>query len=276
MAKSFEEWVNHYDGNEAGMTIRDVVGDPDVLRWMNMTWDKSKESKSCQHRIVDARNKVVKSGYMCIDCGMLFSAYGDQPVQPVTEEFMDITDMLKLESMTPVEGCDEIYKHYATTFGRTPDAFMAKVVGETKQRLMMWWGYHRETIRAALEAYDPEATSQPVQSWLKDGEIAKVINDLRYVALKFQGTQQLRERIAHIVVPLLKRVSRPIHTQVTKPFIITDMEKQFPDMANALSLWGAARQPDECVQSYERVEKELEKIVNHEVRLAAQPTKDTR
>lgn len=39
---------------------------------------------------------------------------------------------------------------------------------------------------------------------LKDGEIAKVVNDLRDVALQFHGAQQLRERIAHIVVPLFK------------------------------------------------------------------------
>lgn len=40
----------------------------------------------CQHRIADARNPIVKSGYLCIDCGALFSAAdhaGAEPAQPV-------------------------------------------------------------------------------------------------------------------------------------------------------------------------------------------------
>lgn len=83
------------------------------------------------------------------------------------EGFMDITDMLKLESISPLEGYDEIYKHYATTFGRTPDAFMQKVVGETEQRLMMWWGAHRESIRAALvlqESTSITSSANPTKS----------------------------------------------------------------------------------------------------------------
>ena len=39
----------------------------------------------CTHRVVDARNSIVKSGYMCIDCGALFAAadHGAQPAQQV-------------------------------------------------------------------------------------------------------------------------------------------------------------------------------------------------
>lgn len=29
---------------------------------------------ACQHRIADARNSIVKSGYLCVDCGAVFSA----------------------------------------------------------------------------------------------------------------------------------------------------------------------------------------------------------
>lgn len=32
------------------------------------------EPTSCQHRLTDARNLVVKSGYVCVDCGALFGA----------------------------------------------------------------------------------------------------------------------------------------------------------------------------------------------------------
>jgi len=102
--------------------------------------------------------------------GDRITKYLTQPVQiapvaqaePAGNECMDITDMLKLESMTPIEGFDEIYKHYSTTFGRTPDAFMQKVVGETKRRLLVWWGAHRETIRDALAAYEANSP-QPVK-----------------------------------------------------------------------------------------------------------------
>lgn len=39
---------------------------------------------------------------------------------------------------------------------------------------------------------------------LKDHEVAAAVNGLRDIALKFHGTQQLRERIARFIVPLLK------------------------------------------------------------------------
>ncbi len=83
------------------------------------------------------------------------------PQAPTAEpDFIDITDMLKLESMKPVEGLDEIMKHYETTFGRTPDAFMGKVVAETKERLLMWWAIHRDAIRAALVVAEKDQTNE--------------------------------------------------------------------------------------------------------------------
>ena len=33
----------------------------------------------CKHRITDARNQVVASGYVCIDCGALFAAAEHSP-----------------------------------------------------------------------------------------------------------------------------------------------------------------------------------------------------
>lgn len=86
-------------------------------------------------------------------------AAGAQGVEEAGQ-IMNITDMWKLESLTPLEGFDEIYKHYATTFGRTPDAFMAKVVAETEYRLLKWWAFHREDIREALAQYDSNAASR--------------------------------------------------------------------------------------------------------------------
>ena len=42
----------------------------------------------CTHRIADARNRYVKSGYFCLDCGMLFSAadHFDQPAAQSAQE----------------------------------------------------------------------------------------------------------------------------------------------------------------------------------------------
>lgn len=39
---------------------------------------------------------------------------------------------------------------------------------------------------------------------MKDHEIAQVVNAIRDAALEFRDAQQLRERIARLVVPLLK------------------------------------------------------------------------
>ena len=50
----------------------------------------------------------------------------------------------------------------------------------------------------------PNVEVQPVQTPVSDGEIANTVNALRDIAMEFYGSQQLRERIAYIVVPLLK------------------------------------------------------------------------
>lgn len=42
----------------------------------------------CRHRIADARNPVVKSGYLCVDCGALFAA-ADHTKQPAQEPVCD-------------------------------------------------------------------------------------------------------------------------------------------------------------------------------------------
>lgn len=55
----------------------------------------------CQHRIVDARNPVVKSGYMCIDCGALFSAadHHEQPAQDVDWEKLYRLEVKRKEAL---------------------------------------------------------------------------------------------------------------------------------------------------------------------------------
>lgn len=56
-----------------------------------------------------------------------------------------------------------------------------------------------ESICAWLAATLAQQTEAP-----KDGAIAQIVNRLRDIALEFHDTQQLRERIAGIIVPVLK------------------------------------------------------------------------
>jgi hypothetical protein len=60
-----------------------------------------------------------------------------------------------------------------------------------------------ELVQAYISAAPLPPTEQPAKP-IKDGEIAKVVNTLRDIAIEFHGAQQLRERIAQVVVPLLK------------------------------------------------------------------------
>ena len=57
---------------------------------------------------------------------------------------------------------------------------------------------HRDQVRAERE------TESAVRQ-LKDHEIREAVNQLRDVALKYHGTQQLRSRIQEIVLPLVAR-----------------------------------------------------------------------
>lgn len=56
-------------------------------------------------------------------------------------------------------------------------------------------------LRAAIQP----STGQVVPQQIKDHVIAQTVNKLRDVAIVFHGTQQLRERIAEVIVPLLKQ-----------------------------------------------------------------------
>ncbi len=54
------------------------------------------------------------------------------------------------------------------------------------------------------EAPQPTPTAQAAESVLKDHQIAALVNELRDIAVQYHGTQQLRERIAQVVVPALR------------------------------------------------------------------------
>lgn len=79
---------------------------------------------------------------------------------------------------------------------------------------------------------------------MKDHEIAKVVNELRDIATQYHDTQQLRERIASIVVPILKQPDNPDrHVALTD--ILTELRqkiaatpsRQFESAPHVLTSW---------------------------------------
>ena len=78
------------------------------------------------------------------------------------------------------------------------------------------WAYQDEVLPAIAQPVQLDAVVQAEQR--KDGEIAKIVNDLRDVAVQFHAAQQLRERIAQIVVPLLQNavLAQPVPPKETK------------------------------------------------------------
>ncbi|TDS70449.1 Lar family restriction alleviation protein [Comamonas sp. JUb58] len=66
---------------------------------------QEKVQAQCMHRIADARNPVVKSGYLCVDCGALFSAADhDAPQAEVQAEpvaWLRKTDITELTDSEP-------------------------------------------------------------------------------------------------------------------------------------------------------------------------------
>ena len=69
-----------------GYTIEDVYIDHDTICGDIVSINKAlAQPQGCPHRIADARNPIVKSGYICVDCGALFSA-ADHTIQPVVPQ----------------------------------------------------------------------------------------------------------------------------------------------------------------------------------------------
>ena len=95
------------------MTCKDKQENNGVCPHHNLQcgWPKCNEPEqepvACIHRIVDVTNKVVKSGYMCMDCGAVFRAYTTPPQRkPLTDE--QIAEMwLEILGSTPPSGIHE-------------------------------------------------------------------------------------------------------------------------------------------------------------------------
>ena len=78
---SFNETLGQHYSN--GCLCRDVQTIKAALELSA----RAQPAQQCTHRVVDARNSIVKSGYMCVDCGALFAAadHGAQPATITTE-----------------------------------------------------------------------------------------------------------------------------------------------------------------------------------------------
>jgi len=66
------------------------------------------EADKCKHRIADARNPVVQSGYVCVDCHALFQAADHQSPKPsparkpmTTEEIKETCDGIGINHSDP-------------------------------------------------------------------------------------------------------------------------------------------------------------------------------
>lgn len=89
---------------------------------------------------------------------------------------------------------------------------------------MLMTGDEIRQCEAALRASSPAS----IAGEIKDHEIAKLVNDLRDIAVTYGQTQQLRERIAHRLLPAL-RASVPAGSDGTAQYIrgFNDAKAQF-------------------------------------------------
>lgn len=80
-------------------------------------------------------------------------------------------------------------------------------------------GFSAEQIEAEFHSNGlvrPPSKKDAPAPPLKDHEIAAAVNQLRDIAIEFHGAQQLRERIAQVVTPLLRRQSAASEAPLTE------------------------------------------------------------
>ena len=155
------------------------VGDPDQLEAeVCIQWGEARDDGDGGTEPAGLRAWLAEcpeEGSISLDLWGTEEPPAAQPSQAPVVQAVQTEVRFKYESMKPIDGYDAIYAEYATTFGRYPDDFMSKVVRQTKEDLFMWWGAHREKIRAGLvllaaqEDASSGATAQAVRM-LTDGE----------------------------------------------------------------------------------------------------------
>ena len=98
-----------------------------------------RRASACQHRIGDARNSLVKSGYLCIECGALFAAADHEGRTSAEQERVEFESAVR--SAMHDEGEDCIAESLAR---RRDGAYKASATGYA------WWGYQQAAHRAPV------------------------------------------------------------------------------------------------------------------------------
>ena len=88
-----------------------------------------------------------------------------------------------------------------------PDLYEHTEAPAVQEARPVWQQYRDERVAAELKNLrEILKSSAPAEATMKDHEIASLVSAIVKAANDFAGTQQLRDRIAHLVVPALKRV----------------------------------------------------------------------
>ena len=142
--------------------------------------------------------------------------------------FAEIVDALRQAEA----GLEVAVAHKPQTTGFVPSHVLAlQIVKGVLERLPTEAAAMAATVPASPHRPSPEWYATMIQSTAdddfqvgpafvaapKDHEIAALVNKLRDVAIEFHGAQQLRVRIAEIVVPALKVMQAPVAGQPAEP-----------------------------------------------------------
>lgn len=107
-----------------------------------------------------------------------------QPVKPLEQFIQAVTDP----------------ENQPSQYGTVTLDYHFKKIKEWEEKFDHATNKRITDIMQPVQPAAPVAQAEP----MKDGEIAKIVNDLRDVAMQFQTAGQLRERIAQVIVPVLK------------------------------------------------------------------------
>jgi hypothetical protein len=95
---AFEAWAKDNNYNTNWHSVAKFFTSTDTqVRWE--VWQAARaapQAPTCPHRVVDARNPYVESGYLCMDCGAVFAAADHftppAPTPAAAEGQADLTD----------------------------------------------------------------------------------------------------------------------------------------------------------------------------------------
>lgn len=132
-----------------------------------------------------------------------------------------------------------------------------------KEKAQYWAGVAHKLRGQALRGepvdgiIQPPKTTQAAPAVWKDHNTAKMVNDLRDVAIKYHGSQQLRERVARIVRPLAApqpEAQAPAVPAVPSPGSPNSADELARDLKNAIDQATELRQQLTLMEEHARGE----------------------